>query len=230
MPQEFRFRPRGPLNTSSFASRRCSPRINGSKVEVRPGNRSVVHHLVVFTANRTRRFSKPQTWSRLRSACRRPGLRRTTRPGYSSTRPAPRSSSLCSRGWWQLKPGQARLVKAGSDLIFQGALHDQWNPGCGSNLRRSGLCPDAAPGTGAQPGGKRILICDPPAVRLSGAGNRDSAGRGATGIALPAHARSGKAFEYRAIYPDGESEVLLRVPRYDFNWQPPPARTGTDFA
>jgi peroxiredoxin/mono/diheme cytochrome c family protein len=29
----------------------------------------------------------------------------------------------------------------------------------------------------------------------------------------------GKDFEYRAIFPDGKSEVLLRVPRYDFNWQ-----------
>ncbi len=29
----------------------------------------------------------------------------------------------------------------------------------------------------------------------------------------------GKDFEYRVIFPDGKSEVLLRVPRYDFNWQ-----------
>ena len=29
----------------------------------------------------------------------------------------------------------------------------------------------------------------------------------------------GKSFEYRAIYPNGESEILLTVPRYDFNWQ-----------
>lgn len=29
----------------------------------------------------------------------------------------------------------------------------------------------------------------------------------------------GKAFEYRAIYPDGRTEVLLRVPNYDFFWQ-----------
>ena len=29
----------------------------------------------------------------------------------------------------------------------------------------------------------------------------------------------GKSFEYRAIYPDGRSEVLLRVPKYDFFWQ-----------
>src|SRR5207253_6926884 len=30
----------------------------------------------------------------------------------------------------------------------------------------------------------------------------------------------GKSFEFRAVYPDGRSEILLRVPKYDFNWQP----------
>jgi thiol-disulfide isomerase/thioredoxin len=29
----------------------------------------------------------------------------------------------------------------------------------------------------------------------------------------------GKAFKFEAIYPTGEQEVLLDVPRYDFNWQ-----------
>jgi hypothetical protein len=29
----------------------------------------------------------------------------------------------------------------------------------------------------------------------------------------------GKTFRYEALYPDGKSEVLLDVPRYDFNWQ-----------
>lgn len=29
----------------------------------------------------------------------------------------------------------------------------------------------------------------------------------------------GKSFEYIAHYPDGNSETLLRVPNYDFNWQ-----------
>ena len=28
-----------------------------------------------------------------------------------------------------------------------------------------------------------------------------------------------KSFEYRATYPNGEKEVLLSVPHYDFNWQ-----------
>jgi hypothetical protein len=29
----------------------------------------------------------------------------------------------------------------------------------------------------------------------------------------------GKAFEYRAVYPDGKTEILMRVPKYDFFWQ-----------
>jgi mono/diheme cytochrome c family protein len=29
----------------------------------------------------------------------------------------------------------------------------------------------------------------------------------------------GKAFRYEALYPDGKREILLDVPRYDFNWQ-----------
>ena len=29
----------------------------------------------------------------------------------------------------------------------------------------------------------------------------------------------GKSFRYEAIYPDGREEILLDVPRYDFNWQ-----------
>ncbi len=29
----------------------------------------------------------------------------------------------------------------------------------------------------------------------------------------------GKAFDYTLVYPDGRSEVILSVPKYDFDWQ-----------
>jgi hypothetical protein len=29
----------------------------------------------------------------------------------------------------------------------------------------------------------------------------------------------GKSWEYHMVYPDGRSEVVLTVPKYDFNWQ-----------
>ena len=30
----------------------------------------------------------------------------------------------------------------------------------------------------------------------------------------------GKSFQFRAVYPNGETEILLDIPKYDFNWQP----------
>ena len=36
---------------------------------------------------------------------------------------------------------------------------------------------------------------------------------------LPHTHLRGKSWEYTATYPDGRSEVLLAVPKYDFNWQ-----------
>ncbi len=51
---------------------------------------------------------------------------------------------------------------------------------------------------------------------------------------LPHMHLRGKSFEYRAYYPDGKSETLLSVPQYDFNWQtiyrlkkPVPLPSGT---
>jgi hypothetical protein len=29
----------------------------------------------------------------------------------------------------------------------------------------------------------------------------------------------GKAIEFRLVEPNGATEILLRIPRYDFNWQ-----------
>jgi hypothetical protein len=29
----------------------------------------------------------------------------------------------------------------------------------------------------------------------------------------------GKAFQYTVVYPDGRQEMILSVPKYDFNWQ-----------
>jgi hypothetical protein len=36
---------------------------------------------------------------------------------------------------------------------------------------------------------------------------------------LPHTHLRGKKWEYRLVHPDGRSEVILSVPRYDFNWQ-----------
>ena len=41
-----------------------------------------------------------------------------------------------------------------------------------------------------------------------------------TGLLGTGHSHvRGKAYRYEMIYPDGRSETVLDVPRYDFNWQ-----------
>ncbi len=39
-----------------------------------------------------------------------------------------------------------------------------------------------------------------------------------TALLAHMHVR-GKAFKFEVIHPDGKSETLLDIPRYDFNWQ-----------
>jgi hypothetical protein len=190
--------------------------------EVRVGDRSVVHHVVVLV--------------------RAPGVRYLTgaKPGEpyvpQKRQRAPRPDT--GRGLleldsveivttyvpggvaYQLKPGQARLIPAGSDLIFQ--MHYTTNGKAAMDQTRIGFQFAKEPPT------ERVVntFVSNRNLRIpAGAANHAVMAR----VTLQAdsnllsffphmHVR-GKAFEYRATYPSGESEVLLSVPKYDFNWQ-----------
>jgi hypothetical protein len=119
-----------------------------------------------------------------------------------------------------LRPGQAKLVKAGSDLVLQ--MHYTANGKAGVDKSRIGLVFAKEHPT------QRILT-------LAAANNKFAIPPGdpnyevdskiqlqqettLTNLLPHMHFR-GKDFEYRAVYPSGEKEVLLRVPKYDFNWQ-----------
>ncbi len=120
---------------------------------------------------------------------------------------------------WQ--PGMARLIKAGSTLIFQ--MHYSTNGKAAKDRTKLGLVfakgpvseqvvPMTAsawgleipPGVANYRSDSAVLIREP--VKL-------------VGMRAHMHLR-GKAFEFRAVYPTGEKEVLLSIPKYDFNWQP----------
>jgi hypothetical protein len=119
-----------------------------------------------------------------------------------------------------LRPGQAKLVKAGSDIVLQ--MHYTANGKAGVDKSRIGLVFSKEHPT------QRILT-------LAAANNKFAIPPGdpnyevdskiqlqqettLTNLLPHMHFR-GKDFEYRAVYPSGEKEVLLRVPKYDFNWQ-----------
>jgi hypothetical protein len=151
-------------------------------------------------------------------------------PGVAFVPPRGNRGAQLSAGLGSYVPGQvvapegaprrATLLKAGSDIVFQ--LHYTPNGQATTDQTKIGI----------------VFAKEPPATRLIG-GNSAS-----LRLAIPpgdsnykveasstvqydcelismmphAHLR-GKSFEYRIVRPDGETETVLSVPHYNFNWQ-----------
>jgi hypothetical protein len=119
-----------------------------------------------------------------------------------------------------MRPGQAKLIKKGSVLIFQ--VHYTTNGEVGKDRTSIGLIFSKAPVE------KRVITAGASARNLvipPGDPNYESTGTFAfkddshiESLHPHMHVR-GKDFLYRLVYPDGTSKVLLSVPRYDFAWQ-----------
>jgi hypothetical protein len=158
--------------------------------EVRPGERSVVHHAIVMM--------------------QAPGGRQEYLAGYAP--------GMSAQIW---KPGQARLLKAGSVLEFQ--MHYATNGKPATDRTRIGLVFAKGPVT-EQIIGTQVM---PPGLNIPpGAAHFRVDASGVIGapvklVAMRAHMHlRGKSMEFRAVYPTGETEILLSIPKYDFNWQP----------
>ena len=168
--------------------------------EVRPGNRAVVHHVIVFIV------STESLRQRL-SLFGEGGI-----DGLVGT--APGEAGMV------LPEGVGRLVKAGSILVLQ--VHYTPNGTAQKDRTSVGFIFSKKAIEKAASGGaamnRRFAI--PPGdgnyeVRSSFTFKED-----AHMISLMPHMHvRGKDFEYTLIYPDGTSKVVLSVPRYSFNWQ-----------
>lgn len=187
-------------------------------VEIRPSDRTVVHHAVIFV--------------------REPGNKWLTdaKPGvpYIPTVSNGQQRFLNTQGQgndvltiytpgmvpdvW--KPGQAKQIKAGSDLIFQ--MHYTASGKPGRDQTRIGL----------------VFSKEAPKERIITLGalnNRFTIPAGDANFKAEAiapimnqmtmlslfphlHLR-GRAFQYDIIYPTGESQTLLKVTDWSLNWQ-----------
>ena len=165
-------------------------------VEVRPENRAVVHHVVVYI--------------------REPGSTWTGGPTKSDilTVYAPGSSPDV----WPR--GMAKRVRAGSDLVFE--IHYTPNGKSARDRERVGLVFANSPPEKAvltlQMGNDTFTI--PPGerdyrVRVGGTLPNDAL---LLGFFPHMHLR-GKAFEYARIGENRLPETLLKVSHYDFHWQ-----------
>jgi len=170
--------------------------VNG--MEIIPGNRAVVHHILIFVRDKG---------SRQRSLDGERGFLAGYVPG---TRVA------------VMPQGMAKRIPANSELVFQ--IHYTPNGTAQSDLSKVGF-----------------LVADPKSIthEVQTTSSVQTAFRippneanYKTSAMLPEelpecdllsmsphmHVR-GKAFRYTAVYADGKKEVLLDIPKYDFNWQ-----------
>jgi len=171
-------------------------------VEIRAGQRSVVHHIILSL----REPGGP-------SATGAAGDVRTGR----SVQLAGTAPGLQPKMY---REGVARLIKAGSEIVFQ--MHYTPNGKATKDKSYVGLFFAKEPPTQLSGGGSamnfRFKIPAGEAnheVKSTWTAPEDV---DLTGMTPHMHVR-GKDFKYIAIYPDGREEVLLNVPKYDFNWQ-----------
>ena len=167
--------------------------------EARPGNRAVVHHIIVF-------FRDPKSKER-----------QNGRGGDNFiVGTAPGDMPMI------LRPGVARKIPAGSELVWQ--MHytpngketkdrsqvgfifykdpepPEWNAQTRGIMKGDFVIPAGAPKHSVE----SDWVVPRDTLLLS---------------FMPHMHLRGRDFEYRAEYPDGRTEVLLSVPRYDFSWQ-----------
>lgn len=119
-----------------------------------------------------------------------------------------------------LHDGEAKLIKAGSDIVLQ--LHYTANGTAGTDKTRIGLVYANGPAKlrivqlAASNPGFKIPPNDPNYEVKSQVLLQETV---TLSDLMPHMHFRGKDFVYVAIYPDGHEETLLSVPKYDFNWQ-----------
>jgi hypothetical protein len=198
-------------------------------VEVRPSNRTVVHHI-----NASHREPAPDIEVRRGEysekltdlfITKQPAAPRSA--GSRSDREPPMfgNGDLLETFVPGGRPpafqhGQARLIKAGSDILFQ--IHYTTTGKPEQDRTRIGFIFAKEPPKEQVRGGlvfnQRFTIPAKASSHLVEA--RAQVMRDVKLHSMQPHMHvRGKDFEFRAIYPSGEKEVLLSVPRYDFHWQ-----------
>ncbi|MGH9721598.1 MAG: c-type cytochrome, partial [Bryobacteraceae bacterium] len=181
-------------------------------IEFRPGERSIVHHIAGFLRRKGSNFlfgAKP--WIPLSQpkgfieGGRSDGFLGDYVPGITGT---------------ILPEGMALQLPAGADILFQ--IHYTPNGKPARDRSRFGIIFAKEPPKYhvrdlILNNGRFLIPPRDPSFRVETQVTFDLDVRL---LALNPHMHlRGKSMEVRAAYPDGRVEPLLRVPKYDFNWQ-----------
>ena len=164
-----------------------------TSAEIRSSAHSVVHHVIVFV-------QEPGTTSRLQGK-----LLVGFAPGED---PA------------VFRPGFGRKIPAGSNLVFQ--IHYTPNGTPAKDVTTVGLIYAKAPvqNTVVTRPVLQTAFEIPPGDANYEVKSSFTFNESAQLYSFMPHMHlRGKDFEYKAVFPDGTSKILLSVPHYDFSWQ-----------
>ena len=185
--------------------------------EARPTDRSVVHHIIAYVREPGSNYFKGQ------------------KPGVFFEAPPPKqdekndtsalpSDFLVGYAPGQtaeiLQPGQAKLIKAGSDIVLE--VHYTPNGKATTDQTRLGIV------FAKEPPKERVLTLSavngtfkiPPGDPNYRVDASFEVPRDVKLVCLHPHMHTrGKDFEYRLVFPDGKTQTLLKVPAYNWHWQ-----------
>jgi mono/diheme cytochrome c family protein len=184
-------------------------------IEIRPGSPSVVHHVLAFSRDPNAIGREPAFALRVPAVgTRQAGGTSSNSRGVLIATTAPGTNA-------QIFPeGHAMRIGAGSVLTFQ--VHYTAN---GKATRDKTAIAFVFAKRPPEHEVFSSAFSNPAFVIPAGDSNFrvDSAIeflQNARILAIFPHTHvRGKSWEYSLVYPDGRSEVVLSVPRYDFNWQ-----------
>lgn len=181
--------------------------------EARPGNRALTHHVLAFIREPESKWMRDKKYGEVFIPKNAKGETESF-AGDILAGFAPGTPPM------QLRPGQARLVKAGSDVVFQ--LHYTANGKPGEDRTKIGLI------FAKEPPKERVLsmavlnrkFTIPPGDANYEVKAEMELGRDTKLVSMLPHMHlRGKDFTYKLIFPTGETQTILNVPRYDFGWQ-----------
>ena len=197
--------------------------------EARPGNRRLVHHIIAFVrppGSEWLKDAKPGVpfvpVEKKEEGDKRKKEEKDEKDESDDAAATPELLIGFAPGLvpMTLPPGQAKMVKAGSDFVFQ--MHFTANGKAGSDRSRIGVIfakepPKERVFTANATNSKFVIPAGDPAYRVDSSITLQAPAR-LVDLMPHMHYR-GKDFEYRLVYPTGEKQIVLSVPHYDFNWQ-----------
>ena len=194
------------------------------QAEARPGNRAVTHHVIASAREPGSKWMREAIPGVPFVPKKRPRKEEPARDERSTDNGSGATELLVGyapgMAPMELKPGQAKLVKAGSDIVLQ--LHYTTNGKPATDRTRVGLI------FAKEPPKERVFTANamntkfviPPGEANHKVEAQITLQEEARLVDLMPHMHlRGKDFVYKLVYPTGETETVLNVPRFDFNWQ-----------